>query len=86
MKNYLLLYINNSQLAGYKIYNINHLIINTTSCKRNMTYENYINQPMSMLERRININIAKNPSLINLFNRNKNHPLIRKYSHIPFNI
>ena len=86
MKNYLLLYINNSQLAGYKIYKNNHSIFNTTSCKRNMTYENYINQPMSMLERRININIAKNPSLINLFERNKNHPLFRKYSHIPFNI
>ena len=40
---------------------------------------------MSMVERRINIIIAKNPSLINKLNRDKNHPLIRKYSHIPFN-
>ena len=38
---------------------------------------------MSMIERRINIIIAKNPELINSLDRNKNHPLIRKYSHIP---
>ena len=61
------------------------MIINTISCRCNMSYKYYINQPMSMLERRINMIIAKNPQLINLFNRNKNHPLLRKYSHIPFN-
>ena len=49
-----------------------------------MTYKFYKNLPMSMAERRIIINIAKNPSLLNKLNRNKNHPLIRKYSHIPF--
>ena len=37
---------------------------------------------MSMLERRINMIRAKNPQLINSLDRNKNHPLIRKYSHI----
>ena len=40
---------------------------------------------MSMCERKINLNIAKNPELINLSDRNKNHPLIRKNSHIPLN-
>ena len=40
---------------------------------------------MSKLERRINFIIAKNPQLINSLNRNKNHPLIRRYSHISFN-
>ena len=44
-----------------------------------------MNLPMSMVERRIKIFIAKNPELIKNFDRNKNHPLIRKYSHIPFN-
>ena len=29
-----------------------------------MTYEYYIKQPMHMAERRINMNIAKNPNLI----------------------
>ena len=31
------------------------------------------------------MNIARNPHLINSLNRNKNHPLLRKYSHIPVN-
>ena len=50
-----------------------------------MTYEYYMNLPMSMVERRINNDTAKNPRLINSFDRNKNHPLLGKYSHIPFN-
>ena len=65
--------------------NIKHMILKTINDRCNMTYEYYMNLPMSMVERRININIAKNPSLINRFDRNKNHPLVRKYSHIPFN-
>ena len=40
---------------------------------------------MSMCERKINMIIGKNPKLINSFDQNKNHPLVRKYSHIPFN-
>ena len=44
-----------------------------------------MNLPMSNVERRININIAKNPSLVNSFDRKKNHPLVRKYSLITFN-
>ena len=58
------------------------MIIKTISCKCNMSYKYYINHPMSMLERRINMIIAKNPQLINALDRTKKHPLIRKYSHI----
>ena len=58
------------------------MIIKTVSCMCNMSYKYYINQPMSMLERRINFIIARNPKLINCLNRNKNRPLIRKYSNI----
>ena len=58
------------------------MIIKTVSCKCNMSYKHYINHPMSMLERRINMIFAKNPKLINSLDRTKNHPLIRKYSHI----
>ena len=58
--------------------------INTISCKCNMSYKHYISQPMPAVERRINMIFAKNPQLINSLDRNKNHPLIRKYSHIPF--
>ena len=69
---------------GYKFCKINEMIIQTISDRRDMTYKYYINQPMSMCERKINMNIAKNPHLINSLDRNKNHPLIRKYLHIPF--
>ena len=58
------------------------MIIKTISCKCNMSYKYYINHPMSMLERRIEMIIAKNPHLIIALGRIKNHPLIRKYSHI----
>ena len=61
------------------------MIIDTTSCMCNMSCKHYIKQPMSMLERRRNFIIARNPHLINSLDRNENHPLINKYSHIPFN-
>ena len=31
------------------------------------------------------MNIAKNPQMINSLNGGSDHPLIRKYIHIPFN-
>ena len=40
---------------------------------------------MLAVERKININIAKNQQMINSLDRNKNHPPLRKFSHIPFN-
>ena len=58
------------------------MIIKTISCVCKMSYKYFINQPMSMLERRINMIIARNPQLINALDRTKNHPLIGKYSHI----
>ena len=58
---------------------------NIISDRCNMTHENYINQPMSMYERKIIMNIARNPKLINSLDRNKNHPLIRKICLILFN-
>ena len=84
IRSYLLFYINSCEIIGYKFNKINHMIIKTISCRCNMSYKYYINQPMSMLERRINFIIARNPKLINSLDCNKNHPLIRKYSHIPF--
>ena len=81
---YLLYYIDFYESRGYKFYNINQMTINIISDRCDMSYEIYINQPMHSVERRLNMRIARNPQLINLFNRNKNHPLITKYSHIPF--
>ena len=78
IKSYSLFYIDSCESGGYKFSNMNHMIINTISCECNMSYKNYINHPMSMLKRRINMIIAKNPQLINSLDRTKNHPLIRK--------
>ena len=76
LKSYLFFY---TQSREIKNFNINQMIINTISCLCNMTYKYYLNNPMSMLERRINFINSKNA-----LNRNKNHPLIRKYNHLPF--
>ena len=82
IENYLTLYLKSCENAGYKINNINHMIFNITSCICNIRYKHYKGKPMSMLERRKNYNITKNPQLIN---QNHNHPLIRKYPNIKFN-
>ena len=58
------------------------MTINIISNRCIMRYENYINQPMSLRELKIILNITRNPHLINSLDRSKNHPLIRKYSHI----
>ena len=85
IKNCLLFFITSFEYGEYKISNINHMISHTISCMCNMTYKHYINKPMPAVERRINMTIAKNPQLINSLSRNKNHPLINKYSRIQFN-
>ena len=82
IENYLSLYLKSCEHAGYKIININHMIINITSCVCNIRYKHYKDKTMSMLERRINCIIAKYSQLIN---QNHNHPLIRKYPNIKFN-
>ena len=50
----------------------------------NMTYKYYMNEAMQLVELKLNMIIAKHPELINKLDRKNNHPLIRKYSHIPF--
>ena len=39
---------------------------------------------MHMVERRLNMIIARNPYLINVLDKRVNYPLIRRHSHIPF--
>ena len=84
IKSYLLYWIDCFKSRGYKNYNINQMSNKSLGDRCNMTYKHYMNQPMQSVELRIKMLIAKNPQLINLFNGNKNHPLIRKYSHKPF--
>ena len=75
-------YIKCCERAGYKINYINHMIMSITTCICNIKFRHYKDKPMSMLERRINYIICKNPELIN---KNHNHPLIRKYPNIKIN-
>ena len=84
IKSYLIFFIDICEYGNYIFDNILNMEINTISCRCNMTYKYYMNNPMSMLERRINYIISRNPYLINCLNRNKNHPLIKNFSPIPF--
>ena len=86
IKNYLLYYIDSSESAGYKFKKIKRLNIDTTTCLCNIAYEHYIKRPNPMIEWKINMILARNLHLINKFDRTKNHPWIRKYSYIPFNL
>ena len=47
------------------------MTINTISDRCNMSYEHFINQPMHMCEKIINMNIARNPHLRNSLHRKK---------------
>ena len=84
IKRYLLYDIDCFKSRRHKFYNINQMTMNINSDMCNMTNEYYINQRMSMCERNINMIIANNPDLINSLDRNKKHPLVRKFLHIPF--
>ena len=84
IKKYLSYDIDCFKSRGYIFYNINQMTNNIFSDRCNMTYEQYNFQPMHLCERKINLNIAKNQHSINSLDRYKNHPLIRKYLHIPF--
>ena len=71
-----------------KHHNFSHLtemIIKRFSDIRNMNYKYFKNNPMNMVEKRLNMIIVRNPDLITPLNRRVSYPLIRKYSHIPFN-
>ena len=49
-----------------------------------MNYKYYPRQPTQIIERRLDMIIAKNPQLNISLNRGSDHPLVRKYIHIAF--
>ena len=59
------------------------MTINTVSDRCNMKYENYMHPQMFPVETKLIIIISKNPQLLD---QNIKHLLLRKYSHISFNI
>ena len=68
------------------ISHFNDLNISTNNAKRNMTYKQYINQPMVMIELELNMNISENARLIISLDKSINHLSIRKNSNILFSI
>ena len=84
IKSYLIFYIESCRYGNFIFDNIIKMEITMISCRCNMIYKYYMAQSMSAVERRKNMIIAKNPQLIICLDRNKNYPIIRKYSHIPF--
>ena len=55
--------IKNHELLGYKFCCIKQMDIMILIDRSNLTYNEYMKGPMSMVERQINFNIAKNLSL-----------------------
>ena len=86
IKSFLIYSIDYYKLQGYGFCNINEeRIIKTISDECNITYKHYIDQPMQMVEIRLNFVFDIPPQLINALDCSRNHPLIRKYSHIRAN-
>ena len=81
MKNYLTYYIHRVISNGRIFSHIHEMKIKTTSNKCYMNYKYYLKQPMHMIERRLNMNVAKNPQLINSLSRGSGHPLIKKITY-----
>ena len=84
MKNYLKYYIYPVISRERTISHIHKMKIKTISKYSYMNYKYYLNEPMQTIERRLNMNIAKNSQLINSLNRGSDHPLNRNYRPIPF--
>ena len=82
IKSYLLYWIDYYESQGYSFCNINEMIIKTISDKHCMPHKIYIQYPMQMIERQINLVFDRYPELLNTLDRRINHPIIRKYSHI----
>ena len=57
----------------------------TKANRMDMWYNFYIKHNMHAVERKTIMMINKSKTLMNILNRNWRHPLIRKYSHVPFN-
>ena len=81
IKSYLLNCIDYYKSQGHEFCHNNKMITKSVSDRCNISYQHYLDQPMHMIERQMNLNIARYPHLINSLDQNKNHPLIRKYSH-----
>ena len=85
IKNYSLFYIDSCEYGNFIFDNIINMKIITISCRCNMTYKYYMNTPMFMLERLINIIISKNPQLIKSLNNKDKHPITSQCDYLLLN-
>ena len=76
--------IDDFENKGYTFNHIAEMNIITIANKLDITYKFYIKHDMHAIEWKINALINKNPNLIIKLDRSKAHPLIRKFSHVPF--
>ena len=72
-------YIDQFVENGYLFSHIDEMNISTINDTQSMTHLYNIHEPMPPIQRRKNIILAENP------HRSHIHPLIKKFSHIPFN-
>ena len=82
LKRFLLYQIDDFIEKGQIFFHIDEMNITTVNDKMYTSYKFYIQHPMPMVERRLNLVIAKNPHLIKSPNRFHIQPLIRKNSYI----
>ena len=75
IKTQLLSWIEHLKLEGYSFCHINELIIKSITDKHWMTYKTYMQQPMPMVERRLNYVFHICPYLIGALDRNKKQPI-----------
>ena len=80
IKSLLIIFIDNLTSQGYEFCKINHMTFITMNDKCFITFKHYINQPILKLERRMNLIIVKNPSLIKSLDKTYRHCLITKYT------
>ena len=85
IKSYLIFYIDSCEYGIFIFDNIFNMEINTISCRCNMSFKYYLNNPMSMLERRINMVIGKNSQLIKSLNFKENRPITRQCDYLLLN-
>ena len=76
--------INEYNYKGYTFNRIDELNIITIADRRDKTYDFYIYHKMCALEWKLDAMINKNKNLINELDRSENHPLVRKFSNVPF--
>ena len=77
--------INDFKNQGYSFDHIAEMNIITFANKLDMSYDFYIKHNMHAVEWKINAMMKKNQNLINKLDKKKCHPLIRNFSHVPFN-